>query len=251
MIEQSFSMPEPRYFMTFGFNKELSRILLENRAGDSDITVYNGPKKESKTLAILDIPSEKKKAWEFLEDLKVKIFPNEGTKRFSDTVHGYEKINGYIKVKFKDQFGWVHEDDFAYVLDYKDYFLLHSNRDIVVNLYGNKWFFDGVNGSRVKDYLPKHLKEENWPKKGNNGRPLYSFRDAMEGGLPIIPVSFKIVDEKLWMKVNVCSIASQNVYMFMNCKKPIYYWFRPFDDNGKITGWTAFWMPSWELPDSE
>lgn len=251
MIQPSFTMPEPRFFMTFGFDKELGRIFLEKRGGDSDITVYEKPNKTSENLTNLIIPNEKIKSWEFMEKLKEEIFPNEGSKRFGDLIHGYEKKNGYIKVKFKSQYGWVHEDDFTHVLNYKDYFLLHSERHMWVELKGNQWFFDGVNGKKVLDYLPEHLKEENWPEKGNNGRPLYRFKQAMQDGLPIIPESFKIVDKKLWIKVNVCSVASQNTYMFMNCEKPIYYWFRPFDENGKSTGWSVVWLSSWENPRSE
>lgn len=140
---------------------------------------------------------------------------------------GLLKKGVFYLVQIKKGFAWVHEKQFVRIVDIKTYFKKRGPEIYFVFPNENRkymTFFREIDGPKLSE---KHVLK--WKQYMENPDTGYEGK--------ILDLVFK--NGRLWVQVEFKgnfgdTISKRHKHKYPSLKKPIWVWFRPFNDKGKI-----------------
>ena len=204
---------EPRFFLVFSLLKSTGPL------PNSELKIFEKPSMDSKLQSIKS--SEK---FDRLE-LILRFYDKKEPFDFL-VVASTEKKGDFYKVFFDGKYVWVHTRDLKSIYSLNDYFKRIGAFGLDDGNY--KWAYEEIGGKNI-------IKEKFLSIKSQ-----YSHKELEENDVdlsdPLGEVDeVKIVKGRAWLKVNFCFTFSLKG---LDCRGDFSFWFRPYDNNGRVTNWS-------------
>ncbi len=202
---------EPRFFLVFKLLKTSGPI------SGAKIDLYQKPSLESKLITL-------RKDEEFNRvELMTRFYNKKEPFKFL-VVASTEKKGKFYKVFYDGKYLWVNDEDLVHAHNVYDYFRHIGPFGIEGDSY--KWVFDKVGGKNIK-------KEKFFPIESLYTQEEIENTRALDDPLGSVE-DILVKNKHVWIKINYCDTFT---YHGLDCRGDFTFWFRPYDDNGKITNW--------------
>jgi hypothetical protein len=209
---KEYEKKEPRYFLAMKLFK------VSGPPAGAKIDLYEKPENGTKVLTL-------KNEGNFVRNEYMNRFYDQKEPFEVMLVASTEKKGLFYKVFYKNRYMWVNKEDAIHTYSINDYFRYMGPFGVRGDDY--KWAFHKIEGKnkKITEILPIES--------------LYTKEEIEQSGLKELERSgrveeVRIVKSRAWVKVNYClTLAISN----LECRGDFSFWFRPYDDNGKVTNW--------------
>lgn len=210
---------EPRYFVKIFVASEGS--VNKNHVGKK-VKIFSGPSDDSKLLDTFTVTKD-------ISDYTVLVsysFENEDKGIYnSQLIASTERKGDFYKVCYNRKDAWLKKGGVVVTYNMEEYFK-EIGIFISIDINRSSPLYKEIEGEKIP---LSDIKQEIHPSY---------YKDY---GVKGDPVDFKEVNGKFWVRLKISPeayIVVENKEMEENPFKPIWVWLRPYDDKGKVDGWS-------------